>query len=54
MVSMLAFNSDKQSSNPAEVFSVEFVFEKNENNQIRGRGWPTIFNLVQSAADNLP
>ena len=41
MVSLLAFNSDNPSSNPAEayIFSVEFVFEKNEKTQ-RGQGWP--------------
>ena len=35
MVSMLAFNSDNPSLNPAEAysFSVKFVFEKNENRQ---------------------
>ena len=35
MVSMLAFYSDNLSSNPADAysFSVEFVFEKNENKQ---------------------
>ena len=35
MVSMLAFYSDNLSSNSADAysFSVEFVFEKNENKQ---------------------
>ena len=35
VVSMLAFYSDNLSSNPAEAFSftVQFVFEKNENKQ---------------------
>ena len=35
VVSMLAFNSDNPSLNPAEAysFSVKFVFEKNENRQ---------------------
>ena len=35
VVSLLAFNSDGPSSNPADVysFSVKFVFEKNENKQ---------------------
>ena len=35
MVSVLAFFSDDLSSNPAEAdsFSVNFVFEKNENKQ---------------------
>ena len=38
MVSVLAFNSNDLSSNPADVnnFSVEFVLEKNENKQKRG------------------
>ena len=42
MVSMLAFYFDDPSSNPAEpkVFSVKFVFEKKENKEKRGRGWP--------------
>ena len=25
------------------VFSVKFLFEKNENKQKRGQGWPTFF-----------
>ena len=44
MVSVLAFHSDDPSSNPADAysFSVQIVFEKNENKHKRGRGW-TIF-----------
>ena len=39
---VLAFYSDDPSSNPADAysFSVQIVFEKNENKQKRGRGWP--------------
>ena len=35
MVSVLAFYSDDPSSNPGDsyIFSVKFVFEKNENKQ---------------------
>ena len=42
VVSMLAYYFDIPSLNPAEAysFSVKFVFEKNENKQKRGRGWP--------------
>ena len=42
VVSVFAFYSDDPSSNPADVysFSVKFVFEKNENKQKRGQGWP--------------
>ena len=36
VVSVLAFYTDDPSSNPA----VKFVFEKNENKQKGGRGWP--------------
>ena len=41
VVSVLAFYSDDPSSNPAEVYiySVQFVFEMNENNYNKGRGW---------------
>ena len=37
VVSMLPFYSDDKSSNPAEayIFSVKFVFEKNESKQKR-------------------
>ena len=46
VVSMLAFYSDNPSSNPAEacIFSVNFVFEKNENPHKRGSGWPILKN----------
>ena len=42
VVSVLAFYSNDPSSNPADAysFSVEFVFEKNENKQKRGRVGP--------------
>ena len=42
VVSVLAFYSDNPSSNPADAysFSVQIVFEKNENKQKRGRGGP--------------
>ena len=49
MVSVLAFYSDYLSSNPTDPysFSVEFVFENNENEQKRGRGcYLTIFYLT--------
>ena len=38
------FYSDDQSWNPAEAnsYSVKFVFEKNENKQKRGQGWPIL------------
>ena len=46
VVSALAFYSDDPSSNPTEAynFSGKFVFEKNENKQNRGRGWPIFTN----------
>ena len=42
VVSALAFYSDDPSSNPADAyrFSVQIVFEKNENKQKKGRRWP--------------
>ena len=42
VVKWSAFNSDNPSSNPAEAdsFFLKFEFEKNENKQKRGRGWP--------------
>ena len=42
VVSALAFYSDDPSSNPADAyrFSVQIVFEKNENKQKKGRSWP--------------
>ena len=42
VVSVLAFSSVDPSSNPADAysFSVNFVFEKNENKQKRGRVGP--------------
>ena len=41
VVSMLAFYSDDLSSKTAEAkkISVQFVLEKNENKQKRGRSW---------------
>ena len=41
VVSALAFYSDDPSSNPADAyrFSVQIVFEKNENKQKKGRSW---------------
>ena len=49
VVSVLAFNSNDQSSNPADVnnFSVEFVLEKNENKQKRGQGLPIFKNVTR-------
>ena len=43
VVSVLAFYSDDLSSNHAEAYSCfcNIVFEKNENKQKRGLGWPT-------------
>ena len=46
MVSVRAFNSDDPSSKPT-VFSVKFMFENNENKQIRGRGWPIFHKTLQ-------
>ena len=42
VVSVLAFYSNDPRSNPADAYSysVQIVFEKNENKQKRGRGWP--------------
>ena len=42
VVSVLAFYSDDPSLNPADAysFSVQIVFEKNENKPKRGRVWP--------------
>ena len=43
LVSVLTFYSDDPSSHPVDAysfFSVNFVIEKNENKQKRGRGWP--------------
>ena len=44
VVSMLAFYFDSPSFDPAEadIFSVKFVFEKNENKFKSGRGWNTL------------
>ena len=48
VVSMLAFYSGDPSLNRAEAFSFfcNILFEKNENKQIRGRGWP-IFKMAE-------
>ena len=42
MVSVVAFYSNDPNPNPAEAisFSVNFVFDNNENKQKRGLGWP--------------
>ena len=44
VVIVLAFYSDDPSLNPAEAYSFfcKIVFEKNENKQERGLGWPTL------------
>ena len=44
VVSMLAFYFDSPSLDPAEadIFSVKFVFEKNEYKFKSGRGWNTL------------
>ena len=43
---MFGFYSDDPSSNLAEAYSFfcKIVFEKNENKQKRGRGWPALKN----------
>ena len=52
VVGVLAFYSTTTiydpSSNPAHDYSfpIKFVFEKNENKQNRGRGWP-IFKKIE-------
>ena len=44
MVSELAFYSDDSGSNSAEAYSLfcKVVFDKNENKQKGGLGWPTL------------
>ena len=46
VVSVLAFNSNDPSSNPAEAYSFfcNIVFEKNENKQKRGQDFLTKHN----------
>ena len=48
VVSVLAFYSKDPSLYPAEAYSFfcNIVFEKNENKQKRGRGWPTFKKLL--------
>ena len=53
MVSVLAFYSDNLSSNPAEayIFSVRFVFEKNENKTKKMPGLAHFLKTIVSVSN---
>jgi len=56
-VSVLVYYSNNPSLNPADAYSyvcVKIVFEKNENKQKRGRGWPNFYKKIAAFDDHGP